>query len=118
MLRFTDLRVWQEAHRLVLDVYGTTKRFPADERFGLTSQMRRSVVSVPANIAEGARRKYPAEYARILNIGEGSLAETEYFIMLARDLRYLSEPDSYRQLDQVGSVGRMLDALRRRVEQR
>src|ERR1700733_7466309 len=90
MKRFTDLMVWQRSHALVLQVYRLTKTFPSDERFGLTSQLRRAVLSVPTNIAEGSKRLTNPEYARFLNIAEGSLAETEYLLMVSRDLGYLS----------------------------
>jgi len=80
MQRFTDLIVWQRSHALVLQVYRLTKSFPPDERFGLTSQLRRAAFSVPTNIAEGSKRHTNPEYARVLNIAEGSLAETEYLI--------------------------------------
>src|SRR5713226_1255009 len=101
MQRFTDLKVWQRSHALVLHVYRLTKSFPSDERYGLTSQLRRAVLSVPTNIAEGSKRHTNPEYARFLNIAEGSLAETEYLLMVSRDLGYLSAatttPPSPRQ---------------------
>jgi four helix bundle protein len=90
MQHFTELRVWQRSHALVLDLYRNTSRLPADERFGLTSQLRRAAASVPTNIAEGAKRTRRQGYARFLNIAQGSLAETEYLIMLSRDLAYLA----------------------------
>jgi four helix bundle protein len=76
--RFTDLKVWQRSHALTLDIYKFTATFPTDERFGLISQLRRAAVSVPTNIAEGSKRQSNPDYARFLNIAEGSLAETEY----------------------------------------
>jgi four helix bundle protein len=76
--RFTELKVWQRSHSLVLEVYRLTSKFLSDEQFGLTSQLRRAIVSVPTNIAEGSKRLTKADYARFLNITEGSLAESEY----------------------------------------
>src|SRR5579863_3025337 len=90
MQRFTELKVWQRSHALVLQVYRLTKSFPPDERYGLTSQLRRAVLSVSTNIAEGSKRQTNTEYARFLNIAEGSLAETEYVSMVGRDLHCLS----------------------------
>ena len=89
MQRFVDLNVWQRSHKFVLAIYQATADFPNDERFGLISQVRRSAVSVPTNIAEGSKRKSRKDYARLLNIAEGSLAETEYLLMLSKDLGYL-----------------------------
>src|SRR5215470_7007719 len=91
MQRFTDLRVWQKGHAFVLQVYRLTKNFPAEERYGLTSQLRRAALSVPTNIAEGSKRQTNAEYARFLNIAEGSLAESEYLLMVSRDLGYVTD---------------------------
>jgi len=91
MQRFTDLVVWQRSHRLALEIYRLTALFPADERFGLVSQLRGAATSVPTNIAEGSKRKTGSEYARFLNIAEGSLAETEYLLMLSRDLGFVAD---------------------------
>lgn len=89
--RFTDLIVWQKAHAFVLAVYRLTGRFPPDERFGLTSQLRRAAVSIPANIAEGFRRTGQLDKARFLNIAQGSLEECRYYLILARDLGYAGD---------------------------
>jgi four helix bundle protein len=85
---FRDLIVWQRAHAFVLAVYRLTATFPADERFGLTSQFRRAAVSIPANIAEGFRKYSPADKARLMNIAEGSLEECRYYCILTQDLGY------------------------------
>jgi four helix bundle protein len=116
MQRFTELKVWQRAHRLVLDVYRLTAAFPADERFGLTSQLRRAAASVPTNVAEGSKRQSNAEYARFLNIAEGSLAEAEYLLMLARDLGFGESAAFDALLKEVSEIARMLNGLRLKVE--
>jgi four helix bundle protein len=85
---FRDLQVWQKAHELVLAVYRFTESFPEREKFGLSHQMRRAAVSVPANIAEGFGKRSKAEKARFLNIAEGSLEECRYYLILAQDLGY------------------------------
>jgi four helix bundle protein len=85
---FSDLVVWQKAHRFVLDVYAITSEFPKEERFGLTNQMRRAAVSVPANIAEGFKKKTRPDKVRFLNISQGSLEECRYYLVLANDLGY------------------------------
>jgi four helix bundle protein len=85
---FQDLLVWQKAHRFVLDVYTLTAAFPKQETYGLSLQMRRAAVSIPANIAEGFRRRSKPDKARFMNMAEGSVEECRYFLILARDLGY------------------------------
>ncbi len=103
---FRDLVVWQEAHALTLLVYRSTETFPAHERFGLISQMRRAAMSVPANIVEGFRRRGVSDKLRFYNMAEGSLAELEYFIILAADLGYLDPGQGLSS--QAQSVGKLL----------
>ncbi|MCD5383584.1 four helix bundle protein, partial [candidate division WOR-3 bacterium] len=90
--RFEDMVVWLKAHILVLEIYRLTREFPQDERFGLTSQMRRCAVSVPANIAEGYRRKGMKDKLKFYNIAQGSLNELRYYLILSKDLGYLKVP--------------------------
>jgi four helix bundle protein len=116
MQRFTDLSVWRRSHHLVLEVYRLSAEFPTDERFGLVSQLRRAAASVPTNIAEGSKRRSNAEYARFLNVAEGSVAETEYLLMLSRDLRFLKSEIFDALLKEVSDIARMLNALRLKVE--
>ncbi len=85
---FQDLIVWQKAHGLVLEVYSWTEDFPRREIYGLTSQLRRAALSIPANIAEGFKKKGLRDKARFLNIAQGSLEETRYYLILASDLGY------------------------------
>ena len=117
MQRFTDLKVWQKAHALVLDVYRLTRGFPQDERFGIVSQLRRAAVSVPTNIAEGSKRDSNPEYARFLNIAQASLAETEYLLMLSRDLGFIDGDVAASSLTALNEVGGMLTNLRNRVSE-
>jgi len=116
MQPFTDLKVWQRSHALVLELYRLTREFPTDERFGLTSQLRRAATSIPTNIAEGSRRQHRQDFARFLNIAEGSLAEVEYLLLLSRDLGYLDEQTVRPHRDEASEIARMLHALRRKVE--
>lgn len=118
MQRFTDLKVWQRSHALVLAIYRATASFPSDERFGITSQLRRAAVSVPTNIAEGSKRQGRLDYARFLNIAEGSLGETQYLLMLARDLGYLPQDVAAPLLGEADEIARMLHTLRVKVEPR
>jgi four helix bundle protein len=99
--------VWRKAHALVLAVYTLSAAFPKPETYGLSLQIRRSAVSVPANIAEGVRRRGRTEKARFLNMAESSLEETRYFLILARDLGYGDTAPLMNSLDE---VGRLLNA--------
>jgi four helix bundle protein len=115
MQRFTELRVWQRSHASVLSVYRLTAQFPPEERYGLTSQLRRAALSVPKNIAEGSKRIGRQDYARFLNIAEGSLAETEYLRMISRDLGYLAAKEAAALLAELTEIGSMLNGLRSKV---
>jgi four helix bundle protein len=116
MQRFIDLKVWQEAHKLVLEIYKRTEAFPKHELYGLTSQLRRAAASIPANIAEGTKRRTSFEYARFLNIAEGFLAETEYFLILDRDLGYIDAKAMSNFAEPLDHIARMLNNLRASVE--
>lgn len=116
MQHFSKLNVWRRSHNLVLGIYRATSGFPGAERFGLVSQIRRAAASVPTNIAEGSKRLGSQDYARFLNIAEGSLSETEYLLMLSRDLGYLGDAHSKPFLAEISEIARMLCALRSRVE--
>jgi four helix bundle protein len=113
---FQQLHAWQEAHKLVLAIYKVTQGFPSEERFGLVSQMRRAAVSVPANIAEGFKRRGIQEKIRFYNIAEGSLEEVKYFLILAKDLSYI--PSNDELLLQAETVGRILNGLIASTERR
>jgi four helix bundle protein len=86
--RFQDLVVWQKAHKFALSVYRVTTQFPKEEMYGLTSQFRRAAVSIPANIAEGFRKRSKADKARFMNIAQGSIEECRYYLILSKDLNY------------------------------
>ena len=108
MQDYRKLKVWQKSHQLALSTYRETSEFPSSERYGLMSQMRRSSVSIPSNIAEGCGRNTEPEMVQFLDIASGSASELDYQILLARDLRYIDE-DNYKKLVyQVHEVRRML----------
>lgn len=113
---FQQLNAWQEAHKLVLMVYQVTGQFPGEEKFGLVSQMRRAAVSIPANIAEGYKRRGIQDKIRFYNTSEGSLEELKYFFILSKDLNYLS--DNSNLLNQAETVGRLLNGLITSTERR
>lgn len=99
--------MWRKAHELVLAVYSFTAAFPKEETYGLALQMRRAAVSVPANIAEGFRRRGKADKARYMNMAEASLEETRYYLILAQDLGY---GDTSRLTTSLEEVSRLLNA--------
>jgi four helix bundle protein len=115
MCNYRDLVLWQKAHRLTLLIYKFSRLFPADERFGLTSQMRRSAASIAANLAEGCGRRSDGEMGRFLQIAMGSGAELSYHLLLARDLGFAAQ-SSYQCLDSdLSEVMRMMSSLSEKV---
>ena len=88
---FEDLLVWQKSHQFVLAVYKVTSSFPKEELYGLTSQFRRAAISIPANISEGYKKKGKLDKLIFYNISQGSLEECRYYIILSRDLGYITE---------------------------
>ena len=111
MQDFRNLEVWRLAHEMTLSIYRVTKSFPTDERYGLTSQLRRAAVSIEANLAEGCGRGSDADFARFVQLALGSASEVECQLLISRDLGYLAA-DSYEQhKDQIERIKRMLIAL-------
>jgi four helix bundle protein len=102
--KFQDLVVWQKSHLLTLRVYRLTAAFPKHELYGLTSQMRRAAVSVPANIAEGFKKRGRPDKARVMNIAQSSLEELRYYFILSRDLAYLAEGEQSNDVDEVARL--------------
>lgn len=118
MRNYEDLQVWQKAHAVTLDIYRNTRSFPIEERFGLTSQIRRSCSSIGANLAEGCGRRSDAEMARFVQIAMGSGAELSCHLRLARDLDLLSKPSFDRLRSDLGEVMRMPSSLSQRLKPR
>ena len=116
MQSFRNLKVWEKAHALTLAIYETSRCFPKEELFGLTSQLRRASASVGANIAEGSCRKGDGEFGRFLHIALGSASEVEYHLLLARDLKILRNQDYDRLSAGVIEVKRMLASLIRSMK--
>jgi len=108
MKDFRQLKVWEKAHYLALAIYKVSVNFPKEELYGLTSQIRRSSVSVPTNIAEGCGRNSDAEFARFLQIAMGSASETEYLLLLAHELSFLRNNDYKKLQNDTEEVKRML----------
>jgi four helix bundle protein len=109
---FQDLILWQKAHQFVLAVYRLTEGFPGKELYGLTSQLRRAAVSIPANIAEGFKKRGKADKGRYLNIAQGSLEECRYYLILSSDLNYGNTLELQTQLTE---VSKLLEAYSRAI---
>ena len=112
---FRDLIIWQRGISLVKDVYEETRNFPKEELYGITTQIRRSAISIPSNISEGHIRQHRAEFRQFLNIALGSLAELETQIIIARELNYLSIEKSENLIDQMSSLGKMMRGLMKKL---
>lgn len=110
---FQDILVWQKAHQMVLAIYKDSSQFPKEELFGLTSQIRRAAMSVPANIAEGFKRTGIKDKLRFYNIAQSSLEEVKYFLILSNDLGYIK---SVTLLSQANEVGKMLEIYSQKVK--
>ena len=115
MQDFRKLDVWKKAHELTLKVYDLTATLPKDEQFGLTSQIRRSCSSIPANIAEGCGRNGNAELLRFVSIASGSASELEYHLLLAHDLGHIALHEYQSVAEEVTEIKRMLAGFQRRL---
>jgi len=108
---YKELKVWQASYKTCLHIYKVTKQFPKEEMYGLTSQIRRSAVSIPSNIAEGYDRKTTLEYVRFLYIADGSVCELETQTMICGDLGYVRKEKLDQLKKEIGDVERMLKAM-------
>ena len=115
MQNYKDLKVWEKAYLFTIKVYESTKAFPKEELYSLTSQLRRSASSIPANIAEGCGKNTKPEFAHFLNIALGSANESEYFLILSKDLTYLNEENFNSLFNIINEVKGMLIALINKV---
>ena len=113
---YRDLEVWQKAMDLVVECYQITKKFPKSEIYGLTSQLQRAAVSIPANIAEGRERQYTREFVQYLSIAYGSLAELETHLQIAHRLNYIDIGNLDQLLEKTAEIGRMINGLRRSLQ--
>ena len=116
MKDYRKMRVWEKAHAFVLRIYDVTKSFPKSELYGLTSQLRRAAVSIPANLAEGCGKSSDSEFGRDIDIASGSASETDYLTLLARDLKFIG-PDVYGEMfEEITMIRKMLTALKKTVK--
>ena len=116
MKNYRDLNVWKQAHEYVLHIYKLTKSFPREEIYGITSQIRRSALSIPANIAEGCGRNSDAELRRFLEIAYGSASENDYLLLLSHQLCYVKNEDYSTLLEQLNGIRRMLNTFIRKLK--
>ncbi len=112
---YKDLKVWQQGRLLVKHIYDISRSFPDDERYGLCNQIRRAVVSIPSNVAEGHSRNSTKDYVRFISIAIGSLAEVETQLLLACDLSYCTESELQSLFKQIHELQKMLHVLRRKL---
>lgn len=113
---FRRLKVWDKSHNLTMNIYRDTENFPHHEVYGITSQLRRACVSIPTNIAEGCGRGSDSDMKRFMQIALGSASETEYLILLATELGYLSKEQSFELSSKVVEIKQMLSALIQRLK--
>jgi len=115
---YRNLEVWQRSMQLAKRIYQVTEKFPSDERFGLTNQLRRASVSVPSNLAEGHARFGAGEFSRFISISMGSVAEIETQVLLSTDLGYISDDLSRGILSELETIGKMLRGLAKSINKR
>lgn len=113
---FKDIKVWQKAHEMVLEIYKVTKKFPNSEKYGLTAQLRRSAASVATNIVEGYKRRSDKDFAHFLNMADTSLEETKYHLLLACDLKFLDKNNYERLIKLTDEIGRMLSGFQKKLK--
>jgi len=111
MKDFRSLKVWEKSHSISLEIYKLTKDFPREEQFNLTSQLRRSITSIPTNIAEGCGRGSDKDFKRFVQIAMGSASEAEYLILLCKDLNYISDKEFDKLILKIQEIKKMLSSL-------
>jgi len=108
---FKELRIWQKGIEIVKDIYNLTRKFPKEETYGITSQMRRSAISIPSNIAEGFKRNYNKEYSQFLHMSLGSAAELETQLIIAKELGFANEKDIVDICEKLNYLSKMISSL-------
>ena len=111
MKDFRSLKVWEQSHSISLEIYKLTKEFPKEEQFNITSQLRRSITSIPTNLAEGCGRGSDKDFKRFVQIAMGSASESEYLLLLAKDLNYISDKEFDKLILKIQEIKRMLSSL-------
>lgn len=112
---FKDLKIWQKGIEIVKDVYAMTKEFPREEMYGITSQMRRSAVSIPANVAEGFKRFHGKEYSQFLHIALGSVAELETHLIISKELGFIKDEQLAEISEKLDHISKMVSSLLNKI---
>jgi len=112
---YRDLEIWKKGIEVVKDIYKLTEKFPKQETYGLVSQMRRSAISIPSNVAEGFKRYHNKEYKQFLHITLGSCAELETQITIAKELKYIQQANEAALLEKLDHIGRMITSLLKKL---
>jgi len=115
MHNYKEMKIWQKGRMLVKEIYLLTQKFPSEERFGLTSQARRAVVSIPLNISEGAGRGTDKDFSHFLDMARGSVNEVETLIFLSNDLEYISNEEVNHLLEKTDELGKMIVAFQTKL---
>jgi len=110
-MKFTELKIWQKSHQLVLEIYKITTKLPNHEKYGIISQIQRSSTSIPANIVEGFGRKGNREFLQFLYQAKGSLTETEYFLILIKDLKFINQTEFQNIINNYEELAKMLNSF-------
>jgi len=110
-MNFTNLKIWQKSHQLALEIYKLTTKLPNCEKYGIISQIQRASTSIPANIVEGFGRKGNKEFLQFLYQAKGSLTETEYFLILVKDLNFINEKEYEQTINGYEELAKMLNSF-------
>ncbi|MCF7906260.1 four helix bundle protein [Candidatus Gracilibacteria bacterium] len=114
-MNYKELKIWQKGFQLALSIYEITKNFPSKERFGIIDQMRRSAVSIPSNIAEGAGRKANKDFSRFCSIAQGSCNELETQTLLAKELKYMTPEESCNIQEKITEISKMIHSFQKKL---
>lgn len=115
MQDFTQLKVWKKAHTFTINLYKITANFPPEERFGLTNQIRRASISIESNLAEGCGRNGDKEFARFVDISQGSAYEVKCQVLITRDLKYIDSKKSELLINKINEISKMLNSLNQKL---
>lgn len=115
MRDFKNLLVWQRSHKFAVDLYKISKSLPKEELYGITSQLRRAAVSIPTNISEGSGKRTEKDFSHYLSIASGSASETEYLLMLIKELEFLPQEKIDPMINEINEIKKMLNAFQIKI---
>lgn len=117
MKNFRDLKIWSASHNLALEIYKITKDFPSEEKFGITSQLKRAALSIPTNIAEGSGRGSDSDFSRFLQIAFSSASEVEYLLLFCFELKFLNETEYFELSHNIVEIKKSISALIKKLRE-